>query len=1160
MKRLFQFLSQKWIISIIGITALVVLIWFGGPYLGIAESKPLASPFNRLLAILILIVIWGANNFRLRIKATQANDQMIDTLVAAPEPPQETAADVSAEEVAILKQRFEEATQHLKQTSLKDRLFGKQYLYDLPWYIIIGPPGCGKTTLLENSGLEFPLSRYQDEKKVSGIGGTRNCDWWFTDDAVLLDTAGRYTTQDSDATADSGAWLGFLDLLRKHRPRRPLNGIIVALSAEELLTSSEQERELHAQTIRQRIQELYTQLGVELPVYFLVTKIDLIAGFTEFFDDLNIEERAQVWGTTFSQNDSRRSHDLSALFATEFDALLEKLNARELWRIYQERDQNRRRLIHGFSLQMAGLKPVLESFIQKTFNPSRFENNPWLRGVYFTSGTQQGSPIDRVMNVLAGSFGLSLQALPAYRGRPRSYFINRFFRDILFQETELAGANIRYERQRLWLQRGAYAGALILTVVVIFSWATSFTRNELWMDKIEASVENYQQIASNLPPQPSPRDILQTLQAAKEITLVYNAGSKTPWFMGMGLYQGYKLGDAAERAYNRALQQFLIPNIKTRLEGEMGRERRDPEELRQLLSIYMMLISPDTLDAKTFRPWVEAGWQRQLNEQSEIRDRLLGHLDALLLTKLPPQTPNQQLIARAQRVVCELPLTRQIYARLKQQASANVDDYDVTRLGKQITKTLVSKGNKKISVPGFYTFTGYHEILDAEGVDTARLTIAENRRICEDKQDELATADPEALLRHVRNQYFDDYVDHWNEFLANIELTNIRNLNHAVETLETLSGRDSPLELFIKAVSEQTVLERAKLKSILDHFDVTKDLSKPSNAVERTFAPLHQLLLQGQDDKPSAIDTIRSQLRDLYDYTAEISDASDRTEAAFEAAKARMGKSKKDAIRELRTTARKLPKPVAGIVKSAATQSWGTVLGSARAYINTVWRSSVLREYRASIENRYPIFLKGQQQTALADFGNFFGGSGSIDNFTKTYLAPFVDTRRWRLRVVDERSLGLSNKALSQLKRAARIKEMFFQDGGNQVTVRFKLKPVYLDASVKRFLIDLTGKRLTYQHGPPRTSAIEWPGQDNNNRARIIFERIGAGSFSITKDGPWAWFKLLDVSDTERRSNDQIIINFTTAGLKASYQLQAASVTNPFSSSDFTRFRSPERL
>lgn len=1159
MKRLIQFLSQKWIISIIGIIALVVLIWFGGPYLGIGDSQPLASPFNRLLAVLILVVVWGGNNFRLRFKATQANDQMIDTLVATPAAAEEAPADLSAEEVALLKQRFEEATQHLKQTSLKDRLFGKQYLYDLPWYIIIGPPGCGKTTLLENSGLEFPLARYQEAKKISGIGGTRNCDWWFTDDAVLLDTAGRYTTQDSDSVADSGAWLGFLDILRKHRPRRPLNGIIIALSAEELLTNSEEENSLHAQTIRQRIQELYDRLGTRLPIYFLLTKLDLIAGFNEFFDDLNSEERAQVWGATFPQQDGNQQPEFGPLFSAEFDRLLAQLNARELWRIYQERDPNRRAMIHGFSQQMAGLKPALESFIEKTFKPSRFESSAWLRGVYFTSGTQQGSPIDRVMNTLAGTFGLSLQALPAYQGRPRSYFINRFFRHILFQETELAGANVQYERQRVWLQRGAYVGALVLTVAVIVAWAASFTRNELWIDKIEASVENYQQVADGLSSQPSLNNVLQTLQAAKEISLVYDTGGAAPWFMGMGLYQGFKLGDAAERAYQRALHAYLIPNIKRRLEEEMDLGRRDPEALRQLLSIYMMLVNPDTIDKRTFRPWVEDSWTEQLAQQPETTNRLLGHLDTMLLAELPAQTANQRLIAKAQRVVCEIPLTNQIYARLKQQARANIDDYDFNRLDKQVTRIIVSKDEQKTRIPGLYTFSGYHDIVAAEGQNTAELTIAENHRICEDKQDELAKADAKALLRHVRDKYFDDYVDRWEDFFAHVELVRIRNLNKAVELLDTLSGRNSPLEQFIQAVSEQTILERAKLKSVLDHFDVTQDLSKPSNAVERRYAPLHRLL-QSRDDKPAAIDEIRSQLRDLYDYSAEIAEASDQGEAAFEAAKTRMSGNKKDAIRTLRSNARKLPTPVAGIVESAAVQSWGGVLASARSHINSVWRSGVLREYRASLENRYPIFLKGRQQTALADFGNFFGQGGSIDTFIQGYLAPFIDTRRWRSRVVDERSLGISSEALSQLKRAALIKEMFFQDGGNQVTVRFKLKPVYLDAGVKRFIIDLTGEQFSYQHGPTRTSNIEWPGQGDNNRARIIFERIGAGSFSITKDGPWAWFKLLNDAKLERRSNDRAIIHFTTSGLKASYQLQASSVTNPFTSNAFTRFRAPERL
>ena len=103
MKRLFQILTQKWFISSIGIIAIMILIWFGGPYLGLGDSRPLSPPFNRLLAILLVMVLWGFNNLRLRFKAAQANSAMIDNLVAAPAAPSEIAPDVSAEEVALLR-------------------------------------------------------------------------------------------------------------------------------------------------------------------------------------------------------------------------------------------------------------------------------------------------------------------------------------------------------------------------------------------------------------------------------------------------------------------------------------------------------------------------------------------------------------------------------------------------------------------------------------------------------------------------------------------------------------------------------------------------------------------------------------------------------------------------------------------------------------------------------------------------------------------------------------------------------------------------------------------------------------------------------------------------------------------------------------------------
>ena len=122
-----------------------------------------------------------------------------------------TAAELPADDTDVLKDRMKDALATLKTASS-----GKgNFLYDLPWYVLIGPPGSGKTTALVNSGLKFPLAKGTSPAAVAGVGGTRYCDWWFTEDAVLIDTAGRYTTQDSDAHLDKQSWLGFLDLLKK---------------------------------------------------------------------------------------------------------------------------------------------------------------------------------------------------------------------------------------------------------------------------------------------------------------------------------------------------------------------------------------------------------------------------------------------------------------------------------------------------------------------------------------------------------------------------------------------------------------------------------------------------------------------------------------------------------------------------------------------------------------------------------------------------------------------------------------------------------------------------------------------------------------------------------------------------------------------------------
>src|SRR5579863_8105819 len=276
MRAVLRFLGSRWFLSFVGVALLSVLVWLFGPFLSFLENW-----IARAVVIAVMLLIWLGVNFWLDRRRKKNEAALVEGVTAVQSDP---SALASAEEVAALREKLTTALALLKRAS-----GSRGYLYEQPWYAIIGPPGAGKTTALLNAGLRFPLAAEMGQSAVAGVGGTRLCEWWFTEDAVLIDTAGRYTTQDSDAAVDRAGWEGFLDLLKRTRARQPLNGVIVAIGIDEIAAAPREERLAHARAIRRRVKEIGDRLAVRLPVYAVFTKADLLVGFSEFFDDLDRE-------------------------------------------------------------------------------------------------------------------------------------------------------------------------------------------------------------------------------------------------------------------------------------------------------------------------------------------------------------------------------------------------------------------------------------------------------------------------------------------------------------------------------------------------------------------------------------------------------------------------------------------------------------------------------------------------------------------------------------------------------------------------------------------------------------------------------------------------------------------------------------------------------
>ncbi len=1201
------------IFTIVGLLALLALIWFVGPFISIADWAPLDEIWEQIVATAVVLSIFGiVILIRWLIRRRRAK-KLEEGIV-------EQAAQ---DDTPILREKMEDALATLKKSSKRG---GAAALYELPWYIIIGPPGAGKTTALINSGQKFPLAGPGGPRAIAGFGGTRHCDWWFTEDAVLIDTAGRYTTQDSDAAADSASWQGFVDLLKDTRPRQPINGAIVCISISDIMGLDQAELNAHAAAIRQRLDELHARLGIQFPVYVMFTKMDLISGFMEFFGDLTEEQRKIVWGHTFDPDS--KTDNMVAQFPAEFDALMDRLSTKLTDRMQEEVDARSRTQIFGFPAQMASLKQPINDFLVKVFEPTRYSADAVLRGVYFTSGTQEGTPFDRVLGALSRSFGASGAPAPVLSGQGKSFFLSDLLAKVIFLEQGWVGTDMRHIRRKFVSKAVAYVCLFAAVSGATALLVNSYLENKELVGATDQALGEYRELAANTASEVAVSDtdfgrVLPILHKLRHLPAGYQAwkdDETSPISASFGLDQRPRIEYANVQAYREGLQRYFLPRLILRVENQIVANQGNTTFLYEALKVYLMLGNQAALEPELVRNWMKRDWEKNLFRGAEYeqgRAQLLSHLDALLERLPPPPKPgadpdpsrvdlNGPLVQATQATLARMPVAERAYTLMKGLAeSATFQDWspaDPDVGGADVTVVFETQAGDPLDtlvVDGFYTYRGFHEgVLGT--MEAVVASVANESWVIGDAGGEVIDAQFRSIRKDILEIYRNDFIRAWDDVLKKLRMKSVTG-DQGMTVLNALGAPGSPLRKILRSLRKQTELTVApapatpggdgaaalpgagspEVERVTD-FATGEAINRGRTQGERLAIELALgaagpggARAEGEPLPPSPGERIEAYFKDLHDFagTAEGEAPVDNLVAIFEkiwrqkgilasspsATVAAQAQAELDAqIVALEAAAERAPGEVKGVAKEAAANLKGEAGAGAKDRLGRLLANNVTSACTAIVTNKYPFYATSSRDVTVGEFASLFAPNGVMDAFFKEHLDNMVDrgagAKNWRWRTDVGVGKLLSNATLREFERAYEIRQAFFPAGSAAPKIDFTITPISLDGALS-VIFTVGSARVVYEHGGANEVPAVWPVPPGGEVSVAVAPEIAGTQNRLFRDGEWALFKLLSGRMLPR--GNEVTVSFDIGGRKATFKLRVLAGDNPFTLPALREFRCP---
>ena len=345
----------------------------------------------------------------------------------------------------------------------RSRPGAKDAVYAVPWYLVVGEPGSGRSTAIRGMNLGWPSS---DGPLALGVPQAL-CTYWLAAEAAFIEPE-----QAVLGPGKNPNFLGMLcDELKAQRAREPLDGILLLVNIAAIADLDERGVESYANALRAYLVEIAKRLGTDVPVYTILTRYDTLWGFGEVFQWTPERKGEEAWG--FVLPGDTQSQQAVGRIQAELDGLAARFEAFCLAKLSSEHPPEHRTRALQHLVEVRTLMTKIRALFGVLAMANAFERAPWIRALIIGSAVPGTGDRLRAGVARFTNMGLALPAESAPRSaRPGGLPMHGYMKSVVLPEKDLVPTRVRWRDDTLTLLCFILGGLLWLgcvTTAIVFA-------------------------------------------------------------------------------------------------------------------------------------------------------------------------------------------------------------------------------------------------------------------------------------------------------------------------------------------------------------------------------------------------------------------------------------------------------------------------------------------------------------------------------------------------------------------------------------------------------------------------------------------------------------------------------------------------------------------